>query len=576
MADNDNNVNERLRGSGRTRGAEDSSPGAGAVFVGGDVGVGGDDREQTPSYHRGGGGGDLVGPIIGEPKRSQGDDDDGGDDFGPTTDKQETGRTTRTATTTSRRKRKCGFYRAVCFHDKCRNALFAWPRTSSLAMGIVVPLFVVIFVAVFFGYFLARIEAPTQVRGNDALMATAARDTVLSVAALATTRNMPRTCYQLYFDSNGTSDILLGNNNNNESDSDKLIIEALLDNVERYRDAFLFLLPRLNDGNNNGSNVTERDHILLYEFRPNGNDGKNDDGKNDKNNYYLYPSRNISIYLAQQDLEQIGGGVGGANGSTDPSPGGDDPLVLINVTDFYEWMETCVGKATTFIERLFGRIDGGACGSQLKFDWIRCFPGASGINSPRFPTRNVPIEDLRPNGQAQLYAQTWKQNQRELYHRYFQQLNSSSTSSSGTTNATTTTTNLTERQASFLALNMSIDDATGGTTCQLNAAAAGWFWFVTMTTLGYGNVVPSTEPGRAMVYTLGFLSIMIFGALVARAGAITSRLADDAMVRVRLRCLTVPWLSCLSWGTLYYAWMAVTAAVTIWWKQNRLGDETFG
>ena len=97
-----------------------------------------------------------------------------------------------------------------------------------------------------------------------------------------------------------------------------------------------------------------------------------------------------------------------------------------------------------------------------------------------------------------------------------------------------------------------------------------------MTTVGYGNQGPSTTAGRAMVYTFGFFSILAFAGILSTSGYILSKLAEDRMHRLRLHVLTKPWLSCICWGLVYYAWMLISASAAETWKGRRLGDYSFG
>ena len=92
--------------------------------------------------------------------------------------------------------------------------------------------------------------------------------------------------------------------------------------------------------------------------------------------------------------------------------------------------------------------------------------------------------------------------------------------------------------------------------------------------MGYGNQAPVTKQGRTLIYTLGFASLLAFGAILARAGQVVSFLFDDAVIRIRWTFLLNSWVSCLVWGVLYYTWMLVIAATTMNWKKTRL-DETF-
>jgi hypothetical protein len=93
-----------------------------------------------------------------------------------------------------------------------------------------------------------------------------------------------------------------------------------------------------------------------------------------------------------------------------------------------------------------------------------------------------------------------------------------------------------------------------------------------MTTMGYGNQAPSTDEGKLILYTLGFVSILLFGACSARAGRIVAAIFDDILGHLHWSFLTRPWVSCILWGALYYGWMAVVASIMVRWKEERLGE----
>lgn len=125
--------------------------------------------------------------------------------------------------------------------------------------------------------------------------------------------------------------------------------------------------------------------------------------------------------------------------------------------------------------------------------------------------------------------------------------------------------------------------------CEMNIWAGAWFWFTVvrfvhvvysntinkcgilnmicyyyviqqMTTVGYGSTAPTSDGGRAMVFTLGFLSIVIFAGVNIKAGGILSAIVDDVAVRSHLsRHVTRPWVFVVLWGVLYYMWMCVIA-----------------
>ena len=92
--------------------------------------------------------------------------------------------------------------------------------------------------------------------------------------------------------------------------------------------------------------------------------------------------------------------------------------------------------------------------------------------------------------------------------------------------------------------------------------------------LGYGNLSPSTNAGRTMVFTCGFLCILLFGTVLAKAGDIITTIFDDAVRRKpRLKWLSKPWVAMIFWGALFNLWLGVIAAATISWKKSRVAEE---
>jgi len=90
----------------------------------------------------------------------------------------------------------------------------------------------------------------------------------------------------------------------------------------------------------------------------------------------------------------------------------------------------------------------------------------------------------------------------------------------------------------------------------------------------YGNTAPVTQEGRLLVYTVGFLSILVFAVVLGHAGNIVTAIFDDWLSRVKILSIVKRnWVMCLFWGTLYYTWMCVVAWKTVHWKEERLGGD---
>eukprot|EP00550_Attheya_septentrionalis_P007065 CAMPEP_0198281060 /NCGR_PEP_ID=MMETSP1449-20131203/1070_1 /TAXON_ID=420275 /ORGANISM="Attheya septentrionalis, Strain CCMP2084" /LENGTH=504 /DNA_ID=CAMNT_0043976691 /DNA_START=143 /DNA_END=1657 /DNA_ORIENTATION=- len=120
--------------------------------------------------------------------------------------------------------------------------------------------------------------------------------------------------------------------------------------------------------------------------------------------------------------------------------------------------------------------------------------------------------------------------------------------------------------------------ATGTNSCQVHTAAGAVFWFTIMTTIGYGNATPVTAGGRAMVYTLGFVSIILFTAIIGRAGYAVLQIVDDGLRRCeRQKNKVVQKLgvikrgvpSVLFWMALLILWILFVAEIAIWYNDAR-------
>jgi len=120
-----------------------------------------------------------------------------------------------------------------------------------------------------------------------------------------------------------------------------------------------------------------------------------------------------------------------------------------------------------------------------------------------------------------------------------------------------------------------LERVSGHDNCRVHSAAGAFFWFTVMTTIGYGNAVPQTESGRAMVFTLGFLSILLFGAVNGQAGYVSLAIADDFFRRHNLKFLTKGMGASIFWICAYAFWNLFISGIVMSWAHFRSG-ETIG
>jgi hypothetical protein len=120
------------------------------------------------------------------------------------------------------------------------------------------------------------------------------------------------------------------------------------------------------------------------------------------------------------------------------------------------------------------------------------------------------------------------------------------------------------------ALELAIDNATAGDFCKTNSAGGAMFWFTIMTTIGYGNTAPVTKEGQILVMSLGFISILAFGAVSGAAGYVTLMIIDDVLQRCNLERLTKGWGAIILWLVLLFSSFMLIASFTGVYLGNRI------
>ena len=405
---------------------------------------------------------------------------------------------------------------------RCYPVLVWTPRVSLLVM-IFIRMFALIFVSMALGTWVSSFEKPEEIKANDAFLENVAYRYLYFTSTKNTVFLIPNACFSLYVENRS-----------------------------------------LTDG--------ERLAILENSLRPNAFGGSIDGIE------ALYPSFEGPIVNTPL--------------LTAPSE-----LLLINVTDLYHWMNECEAVGLARVEDELGNWTFfSSRNKSLTFNWIRCFPQAS--KSGIFPQgANIDtIPELTPEAQSRYYRNVWYDDQQQLYHQYYENF---------------LAMNMTNATAHAQALNQSIADATGGTGCEVNVAASGatvtfpyhsiakkcrctvsstlpshahlfyfsyskgWFWFTVLSTIGYGNQPIYSPSSRVLVFTLGFVSILLFGQILAVAGHVVSAYADDFWRRLGYPFGARPSVACVIFGGLYYCWMVLIAIVTVDWKRDRLGYDSF-
>ena len=74
-----------------------------------------------------------------------------------------------------------------------------------------------------------------------------------------------------------------------------------------------------------------------------------------------------------------------------------------------------------------------------------------------------------------------------------------------------------------------------------------------------------------MVCTLGFLAIILFGGVSARAAFVITSLSDDLLIRTNLRRWVSPWTDVFFWALSFSLYLVPLGAYYIYWQSRRLG-----
>lgn len=358
-----------------------------------------------------------------------------------------------------------------CFMDLPET----WPRTTSLCLGVVLPLWSLLLISYWFGSYLSELESSGEYDSNDGWMA-ARSQSVAAIDVLASTSEvLPQICAEVYFDPTQS-------------------LETLEDDLAEI----------------------------------------------------------VRLGTAEEFLAELNETASTSNST-----------LRVNMTEMIDFMEEC--------GQVFGNITGNLANNALKeivaqeslglsFAWTRCAGQSKCLVAPSVcELLGVNRSAYLPATQSAVFADNWENDRDVLFEFYYNRSLSNG------------------RRPAIAAVN-SLDratrEATGRGNCTVNTPSGAWFWFTVMSTIGYGNQAPSTDGGKAMIYTLGFASILTFGGILASSGFIVTSIFDDAVGRLKYSSLlSTPFGGSLLWGSLYYGWMIAIAGYTVIWKEERLAQD---
>lgn len=91
---------------------------------------------------------------------------------------------------------------------------------------------------------------------------------------------------------------------------------------------------------------------------------------------------------------------------------------------------------------------------------------------------------------------------------------------------------------------------------------------------GYGNAAVVSVVGQSLIYTFGFICVILFGHIEWRAGAVTMEIVDDFFERLKLKSLVHGWRPVGIWLLHLIFWLWIGTAATLIVARKLLGMDT--
>ncbi len=241
------------------------------------------------------------------------------------------------------------------------------------------------------------------------------------------------------------------------------------------------------------------------------------------------------------------------------SPGINNSDVETTMNEIKEYMKVCTDASSAALENFieYKRLElEAATQGSLTFNWIRCW------DTEIYGDVNPPFADKAQLSaavnQSQFFYDSWKLNQTAYYEQYRREKN-------------ITDESVFDKDA----YDKSVENATGESMCDVNRAASAWFWFVFMTTVGYGNVSPATSDGRLLVASIGWLTVIVWAILLYIAGKVLGIIIEDLFRRCNCRKLTGNLASVIVWGTVSFLWIIFIGEQYMLWYNRTEHPEQF-
>eukprot|EP00984_Skeletonema_dohrnii_P010789 scaffold4233_cov142-Skeletonema_dohrnii-CCMP3373.AAC.32 len=487
------------------------------------------------------------------------------------------------------------------------RAIAAWPRTSALTFGVVVPLFLLIAVSVFFGYFLAQLEGPDEIIYNNDVISTQIALALQDQLIGNITETLPYICACTYLADKKQQGIF-----------DERMEEYQLCLWEQGNQSMPSSYPSFQPSNQPSFTPSLNPTATNVTLTLNGTDSSSilpiiESSPTISSNNFTTSSNNSTtneneepivckkpkslqtqtiefaiqrVFISQFKRCDLNLNLTNKNlTNTSTESLGDGAIcaeigkstifedMSMSTNDLLTEMKTCGSEALEIADdyKLKSVITKSLAEASPSWNWNRCnsrnkttnregdlaYQTKTNLNQLFNPWVNV--SHLNPTYQEAEAVAAWMKSQQELYCDYVAEGLAEGKELS---------------DARYAALEKSFAEANGfdDEDCYPNMWAGSWFWFTIMTTVG-GNTAPATEGGRVMIFTLGFVSILFFGFVLGKAGSIVVAIVEDFLLRTHLSFLTRNWIQMIIWGALYYLWSLLIASYYVYWNMLRL-DET--
>ncbi|CAB9524063.1 channel subfamily K member 2 [Seminavis robusta] len=453
-----------------------------------------------------------------------------------------------------------------CLRRSCRKCYREFaafkPRLFAVSFGFILPLLSLVVLAALCGYPLALMESPLELQQNDLLLAAQMRMIVQGALYTNLTQRLPLICLRLHF-ANWTAEDFMENVTTVLA-APEAIVENITDAIEHLVEKKKNQTQRTRNttaANATNSSPTTLAGTIISDVVVNETIEEVEDFLEDAQDTV----GDMWNVLSFNQLPEIP----------------DDYVAYINATELSLYLTDCGAQLSPVIDAMFFSLAStarSALTDDITFAWSRCPTNATALDLPTSIPPSLLLDyllDYNPDAvnltthphnydaQNAYYRHTWEKDRIARYQYYHNSdlFRPGSPEKNGT---------LWKR---IWAFEKSLREATGGAECHPNIPAAGWFWFTVMTTIGYGNTSPVSWGGKAMVFTLGFISIILFGFVSTRAAYVITSLMDDLLIRINLRSMVQPWAEVILWGNIAFVWMIAIAAYYVQWQRERLGKD---